>query len=295
SIPSIHTHSWLDSLAYSRLQAKSDRIINTVNRFHGDWEEACYITLSRALGFGINNDAFERLATSLPLRFMRKHSDSLLATEALLFGQAGLLNCIDRHDPYLVRLESEYRFLATKYSLQSPTNLLWKMARMRPANFPHRRIAFLASMMENGFNLMGRILEADTEEKAHELFNIDMTGYWTTHYGFGGTGSGRILSSLSDASVKILLINVVIPLQYAYGYYIGDDSLSHQAIQLLQQLPPEHNSIVSLFIKAGLKCHNAFESQAMIELRRTYCEQRKCLYCRFGHRLLSAKAHPESH
>ena len=135
----LHLSDWMSSLAYERLYAKTDRIDTILSRLSGDWESACYITIARALGFGINGDPFERLALSMPLNIVGKHSDSLIAIEALLFGQSGLIAPSD--DPYVCQLQREYAFLCHKFGLKAPQSLGWKMARMRPANFPHRRIA----------------------------------------------------------------------------------------------------------------------------------------------------------
>ncbi|MDE6490210.1 MAG: DUF2851 family protein, partial [Muribaculaceae bacterium] len=291
SVPQVHLTGWIDSLAYQRLYAKTDRIASLVERFNGDWEEACYVTLARALGFGINGEPFQRLALSLPLRFMRKHSDSLLAMEALLFGQAGLLDKTHGYDPYVERITSEYRFLATKFSLRQPQSLGWKTARMRPPNFPHRRIALLAAMMHGGFRMMHSITDARNATDAEALFRSPLTGYWASRFTFG-PDSGRELPVLSEPSIRILLINVVVPMMYAYGLSRDDSAMCQRAIDMLQHLPAEHNSITNMFTKAGINCRDAFTSQALIELRRSFCETRKCLYCRIGHRLLAAKTRP---
>lgn len=291
TIPQVHLIGWIDSLAYRRLYGKADRIASLVDRFNGDWEEACYVTLARALGFGINSEPFERLALSLPLRFMRKHSDSLLAMEALLFGQAGLLEQARGYDPYVERMTSEYRFLATKFSLKQPQPLGWKTARMRPPNFPHRRIALLAAMMHGGFRMMQAIADIHSTADAEVLFRTPLTGYWASRYSFG-PDSGRESPALSETSIRILMINVAVPLMYAYGLSRDDSDMCQRAVDMLQHLPAEKNSITDMFARAGISCRDAFSSQALIELRRSFCETRKCLYCRIGHRLLAAKTIP---
>ncbi len=289
-LPSIYLTDWVATLAHERLYGKVNRINNLLERTTGDWEETCYITLSRNLGFGINSDAFERLALSLPLRFMGKHSDSLLSIEALLFGQSGLLDNAPIDDPYVARLKAEYGFLANKFSLQRPENLGWRMARMRPPNFPHRRIALLAMLIHGGFRLMSSIISAPDEKSLRSLFKAELTGYWASHYNFDAP-SRRQSQALSDGSIDIILINTVAPLIYAYGLSRDDNDTCDRAMLMLQSLKPERNSIIELFNRAGIKSPDAFTTQALIQLRREYCEPRKCLYCRIGHRMLSAKAH----
>lgn len=288
-IPSIYITDWLGTLAHERLYRKVSHLTELQQKNMGDWEGTCYITIARSMGFGINSDAFERLAMSLPLRFMSKHSDSLLSIEALLFGQSGLLERTQEADPYISSLATEYKFLSNKFSLRQPPSLGWKMARMRPANFPHRRIALLAAMIHGGFNMMSRIINSSDEASARSLFDIRLTGYWENHYHFGAA-STKSAKALSDSSISILLINAVAPLIYAYGQARNDSAMCDKAVSLLQSLPPEHNSIIELFKRAGIASKDAFTSQALIQLRREYCETRKCLYCRIGHRMLASKA-----
>lgn len=293
NIASVHPvviRSWIDSLAYERLYAKADRIAGLVKRFNGDWEEACYVTVARALGFGTNSEPFERLALSMPLRFLHKHCDSLLSIEALLFGQAGFLEH-PATDSYMEQMQTEYRFLSHKFSIRKPETLGWKMSRMRPANFPHRRIALLASMIEGGFRMLRDITDACNADDIMALFDRKLTGYWATRYSFG-PDSGNDLPGLSRQSLQALLINVAVPLCHAYGMAHDNSRLCEQALDMLHHIPAERNSIVSMFAHAGVVCNDAFTSQALIELRRNYCETRKCLYCRIGHRILAARVTP---
>ena len=164
---------WISSLAVERLQAKAQRLHDWLELYRGSWEEVCYVAVSRSLGFGINGDAFERLARSLPLRFMQKHADSLAQVEAFLFGQAGLL-VEGEHagDDYYTRLTGEYAFLRNKFGLTPINPDSWKFFRLRPANFPHRRIAMLAQYIHRGFNLFSRICEADSDEALRAIFKV---------------------------------------------------------------------------------------------------------------------------
>ncbi|MDE6117303.1 MAG: DUF2851 family protein [Duncaniella sp.] len=289
SIPSLYLTDWLTGLAYERMHAKADHIMELLQEYTGDWEQTCYIVLARALGFSTNSEPMERLAKSLPLRFLRKHSDSLTTLEALFFGQAGLLDKAPAHDPYVTQLIREHSFFAHKFSLRPLQPLGWKMARMRPHNFPHRRIALLALLVSGDFRPVHRIIAMKPTEEALQFFTRPLTGYWANHFTFS-PGSERTYETLSKASAASLIINVAVPLMIAYGNAHGDEVLAQRGIEWLQQLPSENNSIVTLFGNAGIRSTNAFTSQALIQLRRNYCEKRKCLYCRLGHRLLATQA-----
>lgn len=289
AIPGIYLTDWLSALALERLNEKADRITGLLARYAGDWDQVTFITLARALGFGVNAEPFERLAMSLPLKLMFKHADSILAIEAMLFGQSGLLDTAPHADPYVQRLVTEYAFLSGKYGLRRPEGMRWKMGGIRPGGFPHRRIALLAAMAYSGFRLLAKIIAARDEDDIARLFEVELSGYWRTRYTFGAE-SPSVPSGLSASSVRILMINVAAPLTMAYGVARGDIDATSRAVSFLEGLPPERNSVVSLFADAGVKVTDALVSQALIQLRRAYCEPRKCLFCRIGHRMLAAKA-----
>ena len=253
----------------------------------------CYVTLARNFGFGINNDAFERLARRTPLRLLGKHSDSVLQIEALLFGQAGMLDAQKPGmDSYYNQLCTEYAFLSNKFQLTPMEKESWKLFRIRPQNFPYRRIAMLAQFIEGGFRMMNRILEAEGEKEMRALFEMELSGYWTKHYTFGKPNE-RATATLSRSSIDIILINTVAPLLYAYGELTGNYEMTDKAIKLLEDLRAESNSIVSHFVAYGIDCPDALTSQALVQLKREYCDARKCIYCKIGHHLLSKAARGE--
>lgn len=292
TMPPIYLTDWISTLGYERLYRKVDHVEQLLERLGYDWEETAYVMLARSLGFGTNSDPFERLALSVPMRVVRKHADNLASIEGLLFGQAGFLEDESVDDSYYVHLRKEYQFLCKKFGLKRPESLGWKMSRMRPQNFPHRRIALLANLLHTTTSLMSRIIEVRNIEDAYSLFNRQLTGYWMAHYTFGGLPV-KAPTTLSKSSAALLVINVVAPLLYSYSISRGDSSASETVPSLMQSIPAERNHITDLFTEAGIKCDDAFTSQALIQLRREYCETRKCLYCRIGHRMLSAKANKE--
>lgn len=291
-IPQLTITEWVQSLAFERLQSKVERLFTLYDSFSGSWEDVCYVTFARNLGFGINNDAFEMLARRTPLRLLHKHSDSIFQIEALLFGQAGLLDDDKlKSIPYYNQLSREYSFLANKFQLRPMDGSMWKSFRIRPQNFPYRRIALLAHYIEGGFSLMTELLERKSEKQLRELFSVELSGFWANHFTFGGAPSETENRALSNNSIDIILINTVAPLYYAYSIKSDSYEMSDRAVNLLESLRPEKNNIIATFTSAGLKCPDALTSQALIQLRREYCEARKCLYCKIGHRLLSVAAH----
>lgn len=289
ALPQLYITDWLSSLAYERMYQKADHVSAVLERLNGNWNETVYVILARGLGFGVNADAFERLALSTPLHCLMKHRDSYETVEGALFGQAGFLDNPPDESFYVKRMQQEYSFMCSKFGLERPSSPGWRMSRMRPNNFPHRRIATLAAMICRGFGIASEIFSVKSSDDAFRLFEFDLTGYWARRYNFTSE-TATTVRALSRESISVLVINVIVPILYAYGLAYDDAERCDAAVSLLHAIRPEANSIVKSFVEAGVPCTDAFTSQALIQLRRSYCETRKCLYCRIGHRILSAKA-----
>ncbi|MDR1103373.1 MAG: DUF2851 family protein [Tannerella sp.] len=280
----VHLSAWLSALVSERLERKTDAILQLLERHDGDWNEVFYITLMRNFGFATNSDAFEWLAESLPFHCIRKHRNSRLSVEALLFGQAGLLaEACD--DPYCRLLQREYAFLQTKYGLKPVEGFLFRKLRTRPVNFPHVRLAQLAAIWSANDTLFSEILENSRPEMLKERFDVSVSDYWETHYHFGAA-SPKGKKKIGAATVYLILINTAVPVLFACGKKKRLPEYAARALQLLEDLPPERNSPVKMFTEAGVEVKNAADTQALIQLRREYCEKKKCLYCRIAYHLI---------
>lgn len=290
-IPSIFKTEWLAALGIERLNAKVQRVHRYLQSQEQNWHSAIYVLLARALGFSTNGEAFERTALATPLRFLMRHQGDARAVEAALFGQSGMLDVNLSPGPeadYLEELRNDYAFMKAKYGFNAPVAPGWRMARMRPQNFPHRRIAFLAAHIAAGFTISRNIFNVGNVDEARQLLDCTLSPFWASHYNF--TSPGRTSGTLSRSSIDSLLINVAIPVVFAYGKHFAQPRLCETAVDMLHALPPENNVIIRNFAAAGIEADNAYATQALLELYRSYCEQKKCLYCRLGHRLLAEKA-----
>lgn len=278
--------NFMDVLAIERMERKTNDIFKHLERFNNSWSDVLYVLLSRNFGFGINSNEFERLALSLPYNFIRKHGDNLFQVEALLFGQAGLLNDNSVDDKYYRDLSMEFTFLRNKFDLKPLENAIFKSHRIRPPGFPHLRIAQLASLLMNFTNIFSEILETDDYRKIRMKMKWDVSEYWQTHYSFGKE-SKTVPKHLSDSSLDIILINTVAPILFAYGQFNNLENPCDKAIRLLETVKAERNSIISVFSNHGIFVENALDTQSLIQLRREYCDKGKCLFCRIGHTILS--------
>ncbi len=73
---------------------------------------------------------------------------------------------------------------------------------------------------------------------------------------------------------------------FAYGRHLGDDKLCDRAFNFLEQLAPENNHIVRMWEECGLHVENAGDSQALLQLKKKYCDRKDCLRCRIGYEYL---------
>lgn len=282
TLPQILITSWLATLSIERLMWRTKQIMTRHKQCEYNWEDITFVTVARNFGFGKNGDAFEQWALSIPKNAIAKHRDDLFQIEAIFFGQAGLLDEIVVND-YRRRLKSEYEYLQRKFSLRPIDPVVWKFMRTRPQNFPHVRIAQLAQLYCKGSFSLARMINAPSMDNLLRLFDVEVSEYWKTHYSFSTQATREHDKNLSISSKKLIILNSVIPLMFAYGKYQSNDKLVNCALELLTQLKPEQNYIISLWQEAGIECSSAADTQALLQLTRHYCEAKDCLQCRFGY------------
>ena len=287
SLPPFTAHSWMTALQMERFEQKATLLNERLKRCQGIWEDAFFITLARNFGFGLNGDAFETWAHRLPFRAVDKHRNDLFQIEAIFFGQAGILEDSDG-DGYYLRLKKEYTYLQHKFGLIPMDASLWRFLRLRPANFPHIRIAQLACLYHRAYGLLSRIMETETLQGVRDILKGGTSEYWLTHYTFGGSSPSRP-KTLSNTSLDLLIINTVVTFLYAYGLHKGNRVLCARAGSFLEELKAENNYITRMWEQCGMKASNAADSQALIQLKKEYCDKKKCLYCRIGYEYLKRK------
>lgn len=279
---------FLTKVVLEKLELKLRSIDEIMHTNQFDWEETIYVLLARSFGFKTNNDPFEILTKNLPLKYLLKHKNSLLQIEALLFGQAGFLEAQIK-DEYFKNLQREYFLLKNKFSLKAMDKHLWKFLRLRPLNFPTIRIAQFASLLYHNSNLFSKIIEFKNPKDLYNYFTIRPSKYWETHYNFNkeSTVSEKLLGK---QSIESILINAIVPILFAYGKKTNESFYIDKALELLEFLPSEKNSILNNWKLIGIHAENAFYSQALINLKNTYCDQKKCLNCVIGNHILLKNA-----
>lgn len=277
-------NTWLKHLLAERLERRSLVFAKQLHTTKRDWEGTFYRSVARAMGGKVNGEAMEMLAAAVPLRILLRHQHSLLQLEALFFGQSGLLPSAEDlvDEPYVTRLQREYALLSVKYELRPLPTAAWRFLRMRPNNFPTVRIAQLACLYHRGGQLFGKALAAAKVTELRNMFDVTLSNYWRDHYRFGPATNDRSERRLGSVTIDGILINAVVTAYYTFGKLRDEDAYRERAIQLLEDLPAESNSIVSSWRKLGWRAYSSAESQALLELKRHYCEASRCTTCSIG-------------
>lgn len=282
---------WLERCLVSRLEERAAKIESLLAQFNDDWDQVFFVLLARSFGFGVNSEPFELMARQTPFKALMHHADSPVQIEAILLGQAGLLQNAPLDD-YHKQLQREYRFLATKFGLSPVDGHLFKFLRLRPMNFPTVRLVQLAAFVNRTQGLWGELLKTESLKNALQMLSAEPSDYWQTHYLLGEVSEQRH-KTIGLASRQLVVANAVVPFMFAYGAHRGSDDLKNRAMEWLEALPAEKNNVVERWGEfGGIMPANAFEAQALMFLHRNFCEPKKCLHCRIGLTYLAKKELP---
>lgn len=274
---------WASRLIVLRLNRKMYQILRSLRINHYHWEEQLWWMIAANFGNPANSAVFESIARSIPFSLLAKHRTHFIQLEALFAGQANLLEN-DFREPFPVMLKKEYIFLRKKYTLPKVYEKV-HFLRMRPENFPGVRLSQLAALCANATALFSWILQCDSILLLRKKLMVRANDYWHNHYIFEKHSAYRE-KMLGTAMCDNIIINSIIPLLYTYGKIVPDSYVLKKAIKWLEQIPAENNHLIRGWKRIGITVKKAVGSQALTELKKQYCDQRKCLECEIGKHLL---------
>jgi len=283
AVKEITWHSWKERLLAERLTRKSSIVFKFLEENNAHWEESFWWLLARNFGVKVNSEAFEAMARSIFISILSKHKNQIHQLEALLFGQTGLLEGNFQED-YPRLLQREYLFLKKKYNLRTSYNPVHYL-RMRPGNFPTIRLSQLASLIQNSAHLFSKMLEVDKLSDAKKMFDVTANDYWFYHYRFDEPSSFK-KKTVGNDMIDNIIINTVVPMLFAYGHYRKEEKYKFKALAWLEEMQAEINSITKGYANLGLPNKSSFDSQAFIELKTQYCDEKRCLHCAIGNAIL---------
>jgi hypothetical protein len=239
--------------------------------------------LAKNFGLNTNGEAFLKLAKAIPLEVIRKEHFEIENLEALFFGMTDLL--LQHHEDYYAQdLKSRFDYILQKYQLKKTIIEPLQFFKHRPDNFPTIRLAQLAMLYHSHQNLFSKIIAVKKLEEMYKLFDVSVSKYWEAHYQFDKE-SPKKKKSFSKSFIHLLIINTIIPFQFAYAKSQGKE-VSETILEMMQSIKPEQNASIDKFSSFGITAKNAFETQSLLQLKNEYCSQSKCLQCAIGIELL---------
>ena len=284
-VPEFITYSFLERLTVERIEAKASTVRRLHEESHGVWIQTCYWLMARYYGGKVNALPFELLAKATDQRLLARWSNNRQRLEALLMGQAGLLEK-SFQDDYPRALQADYEPLRSAAQLTQIDGFLWKFYRLRPTSFPTIRISQFADLLSRIPNLFSNLLQMTDVKQLEQLFACEAAPYWNNHYQFDQLANDCRPKRIGRMQADLLIINAWVPLLFVYGAELGQQQYKDQALNLLRQLPPENNAVTRRWQQVGITPRNAAESQALLQLSSGYCTPRYCLQCRIGYHLL---------
>lgn len=275
--------NWEERLYFERLERKSNEILELLKASNNDWEAVLFCLLAKNFGLNTNGPLFLKMAKSIPFSIIRKEAFAVENLEALFFGQANMLDA-DFQDSYVVGLQNEFNYLAHKHKIEEAIFEKVAFFKHRPDNFPTIRLAQLAALYHSQQNLFSKVISVTSIKEIYHLFNLEVSSYWEMHYNFDKKSVSK-KKKISTSFIDLIVLNTIIPVRFAYEQSLNKE-ISQEVIDLALAIAPEKNIIVEKFKEIGIISENAFQTQALLQLKKEYCDQKKCLQCAIGVHLL---------
>lgn len=274
---------WKNILFTERLLQKSSVIEELLQETQNDWEAVLFCMLAKNFGLNTNGNSFFEIAQSIPFPIIRKESFEVENLEALFFGKANLLDK-DFQENYPKDLQNRWNYLKTKHRIQHTFFGQLEFFKHRPDNFPTVRLAQLAMLYHKNQYFFEAITNADSLDELYNIFDSATSDYWKTHY-ILDKESPEKRKPLSKKFIDLLIINTIVPFRFAYSRYRKQNS-DTVLKELMFNIKPEQNTIIERFDRLGRKSENAFDTQALLQLKKQYCDLKRCMECKVGVSLL---------
>lgn len=276
---------WLERLMLDRLERKTSEIEQEFETYHKNWEEVLFKKMAYVFGLKINAEAFLIWAESFDFQVLKKVQSKTDQVQALFFGQAGFLH-FSSESEYIKKLQKEYAFLQSKFKLEPIDKKIFKFFRLRPVSFPTVRMMQLASLYSQIQNTFAFFMGTQDIKKLQSILkDLEYPKFWENHFLLDKETHVHSDKGISGELRERIIINVILPMKYVYAKQRGVEVVE-EILESLRNLPAEKNTTVQGFSKLGLKAENAFESQAYLELKKHFCNEKKCLNCALGLQLL---------
>lgn len=264
-----------------KLEEKSAEFEQSLVLYKNNFEAVLFHSLSYSFGLKVNAYIFRQIAESVDYGIINKIRQNPLQLEALLFGISGWLTSPE--DGQMKIWKREFDFLKAKFKL---SDLIFhpKFLRLRPPNFPTIRLSQLADLYRQQ-NLFSKIMEAEHIDELYNIFkSVKASEYWDCHFNFGSISKVQP-KTLTKDFIDLIILNTILPLKYVYHKYHSEEIVD-KIIDLYQNIPAEKNSLIQSWKDLGISVTNAMESQSLIYHYKNSCDEKNCLTCSIGFKLL---------
>lgn len=266
-----------------KLEEKSSDIEKSLEQFKNNFEAVLFHNLAYSFGLKVNAFIFKQIAESIDFTIINKIRQNETQLEALLFGISGWLE--NPEDEQMKIWKREFDFIKAKF-LISDLKFHPKFLRLRPPNFPTIRLSQLANLYHQHQNLFSKIINAKNSGELFEIFNtIKASEYWDHRFNFGKTSTVDQPKTLSKDFIELIILNTILPLKYTYHKY-NNEEIAGEILNFYKNIPGEKNSVINDWKKVGLKIKTALESQSLIYHFKNSCEEKNCLNCSIGFKIL---------
>ena len=284
NVKPIYIQNWVERMAIERIEEKANTIHQRMNEENLDWEQLIWEELAAMMGGPVNKEVFREMAQRMPYRILRNYRNEPLQIEALLFGICRLLTGGKSFDDYFTKLKKEWEYLSAKHKIEMPLPLNIRFLRMRPAAFPTIRISQMVHIISE-FSQLTDLLSIESFDQFLKMI-IPTSPYWETHYRFFEEKK-RTVKKLGRSQKEILMSNVILPIAWLYHRAHGRNDMDELIENGLTRLSPENNRLTRAFTQFAIPNQHALDSQGLIQLKKKYCDEKRCLECGIGHRVLS--------
>lgn len=302
SCPHIVPHSNNDSLRDLLDIAGQERFTAKMALFKTSLEkedagQVLFRGIARALGYSQNTEPCDKLASRIHLSLLEKVTpDTCISKQALILGTAGLLPSQRLRLHNVAVMDNETEDLEKSWRTSGITETMneadWCFSRVRPDNFPTRRLAALGfildryartGLLRGTLNLIEEAPQGTERRWLENGFMIAGQSYWAHHLDFGiakRTNSALI----GQEKAAEIIINIVLPFAYAQGELADEPGLKKKAAAIYRHYPRLGDNELTRYMKQQLRIGqnhtiSASLQQGLIHIFKNNCRYRNCSTC----------------
>jgi hypothetical protein len=266
-----------------KLEEKSLEFEQSLKQYKNNFEAVLFHSLAYSFGLKVNAHIFRQIAESIDFSIINKIRQNLYQLEALLFGISGWLETDE--DEQMKIWKREFTFIKAKFNILD-LHFHPKFLRLRPPNFPTIRLSQLANLYHQQQNIFSKVITAKNSAELFAIFkDSSASEYWDNHFNFGKISSSKYPKVVSKDFIDLIILNTILPLKYIYHKYHHEE-ISEEIISFYRTIAAEKNSVTKNWKNLGTSIPTALESQSLIYHYKSFCEEKNCLHCSIGFKIL---------